>query len=533
MSQRGLAPHAASRRSSGSPAEDEEASSRQYVSRSGGSDGRGGTAGLGMPEAPGRIQHPPPKALGVHNILNPSEPRTMASESLGSLSSRRRESESMVGGHTARAYGVSRAFFPAQAGLGSHSAGGSTLTPLRRPSTSGQDVSTAAYLFSASSTPRETSSPKLPRGPVPHHEGEMRVPALASTTSPAKRPYEMESPEEPRPLTGHHPHTGRALAAMPLMATSPRMATTPHGRPHSLHAPRRFQPAVTPSRPLSVVAGGGDGPPPWSEVIRRSGMGGSMGGAEGQQAYMALPGSDTPIPVQVDYSQASKKADEKRQRNAKASTRHRRKRKMQQEDKDRQLQELKDERRQQQEEMEDVKRQRDFYRDERNRLRDIVARTATIHHHAQGPQSPSARSTGSQAERSPGQHGEMATPTQGYASDPSSVDRPMQRRRTEERPEFPAPAFGTSGGGPPPALAPLSAGAAYGAPQRPPSATSSGSVERLPPLRAMEGGPPGPVPAQEQDPRTGQWRPAQPRHYETGWATAGRRGFESQGPQWP
>lgn len=57
-----------------------------------------------------------------------------------------------------------------------------------------------------------------------------------------------------------------------------------------------------------------------------------MAGAEGQQAFMALPGCDTPIPVQVDYSQASKKADEKRQRDAKASTRHRRKKKTMQEE---------------------------------------------------------------------------------------------------------------------------------------------------------------------------------------------------------
>jgi hypothetical protein len=62
----------------------------------------------------------------------------------------------------------------------------------------------------------------------------------------------------------------------------------------------------------------------------------------------------------------------------------------------------------------------------------------------------------------------------------------------------------------------------YGAPSRPSSAASSTNSERLPPLRAMEGRPLGPAPGpgvQEQDPRTGQWVPVQPRAQETGWAT--------------
>ncbi|PHH68747.1 hypothetical protein CDD80_7277 [Ophiocordyceps camponoti-rufipedis] len=512
MSQRGVPPHPASRRSSGSPAKDEERWSRQQVSRSSGGDARGAAAGMALAEAPGRTQqHLHPRTLGVHNILNP------ASEGLGPLSPRRREGEPMLAGHTSfPLFGGARAFYPAQTGgLGSHPAGSNTLVPLGRPSTAGRD-----YPFSAPSTSRETSSPKLPRGPgssQQHSEGEMRVPALASASSPAKRPYDMDGPEEARPRSGHHQvPPGRGMGAIPPLATSPRApaAATLLGRPHSLHVPRHLPAAASPSRPLSVVpGGGGDNTTAWSEVYLRS----SIGGGEGQQAYMALPGS-TPIPVQVDFSQASKKADEKRQRNAKASTRHRRKRKMQQEDKDRQLQVLKDERQQQREDMDDVRRQRDFYREDRNRLRDLVARTPGIQHHAQGPPSPSTRSPASQPERSPGQQSDVATPTQGYASDPSSADRPVQRRRTDE---FTGAALAPLGGGTP----------AYGAPQRPASA-SAGGVDRLPPLRSMEGAPQGPGPGQEQDPRTGQWRPLQSRNFETRWATAGRRGgFEGAGSQ--
>ncbi|KAJ6446673.1 armadillo-type fold domain-containing protein [Purpureocillium lavendulum] len=242
-----------------------------------------------------------------------------------------------------------------------------------------------------------------------------------------------------------------------------------------------------------------------------------------------------PIPVQVDYSQASKKADEKRQRNAKASTRHRRKKKTMQEENMRLLQDLKDERHSMAVEVDDLKRQRDFYRDERNRLRDIVARTAGIHQHAAGPPTPPMRSIESLADRSPGSQSHMPTPTPGYTSDPSSAERPTQRRRTEDRHEYATSVYGAPVGGPhQTASSAAGAGQGYGAPPRPLSAASSASGERLPPLRAMDG--PAPVQGvggrqpQEQDPRTGQWRPVQPRQYETGWATTptARKSHEGQ-----
>jgi hypothetical protein len=249
---------------------------------------------------------------------------------------------------------------------------------------------------------------------------------------------------------------------------------------------------------------------------------------EGQQAFMALPGSDAPIPVQVDFSQASKKADEKRQRNAKASTRHRRKKKTMQEENVKRLQELQSERQQMYQHIEEVTRQRDFYRDERNRLREVVSHTPTINDHAVGPPSPpaSTRPTGFFTEESPLLQQSHAAASQGYASDTSSVERPTQRRRTEERIEYSAHSYGPPGGGQPMALPPMQ-GQGYGMPPRPHSAASTASMERLPPLRTME----GPAPPQgmvhghphEQDPRTGQWVPLQQTRYlETGWATAGR-----------
>ncbi|POR37646.1 Uncharacterized protein TPAR_02155 [Tolypocladium paradoxum] len=561
MSQRGPAPHPAPPRSSRSPSRHDAGSPRQHAQLPGSNDGRRpASTSVTSTEGGGRSQHLPPIALGVRNILNPSEPRLMASEGAATPSSRPREGEGAPTASSARSYDGPRPFFPNQMGPGSHPGTPiGSMTSLGRPPSSGRNSPATAHQFPVMNDPRKAVSPRMPRSSslsqgVPPREMDSRVQSRLPPSSPAKRPYEKEAPEEPRPVTGLHHASGMPFTAHHSVGTPPRVIAQPasrpvdapymppstvvtrdpQGRPQSLHAlPSQFHHGAAINRPMS-----GDGPPSWSEVMRRSGMGGAMGGAEGQQAFMNLPGSDAPIPVQVDYSQASKKADEKRQRNAKASTRHRRKKKTLQEENMRQLQDLKDEREQLAHEVEDLKRQRDFYRDERNRLRDIVARTPGIHQHAAGPLTPLPRSPESHEERSPGAHSHMPTPTPGYASDPSSVERPAQRRRTEDRPEYSTPA-----GGPPPVLAPAPGGQAYGAPPRPLSAASSTSGERLPPLRAMEGAPPvqshapghphaQQAHAHEQDPRTGQWRPAQPRHFETGWATAPRKQHESHAPQW-
>lgn len=542
MSQRGSAPRPASRRSSGSPVGHEEGSPRQHAPQA-----PGGNVRLPAAEGGGRSQYPPVKALGVHNILNPSEPRFVAPNGPRPFSSRPREGDaSSPVAHSPRTFPGPRSFFPTHAGQVSY--GGTSvgsLNPRGLPSSPGRDSPVTAYPFHAIYDPTKTSSPRLPQASgssqgIPSHERGLRSQSLASPSSSAKRPYDPEA-EDARQQPGSQIGPGGPLISS--LTTSPRTGAQPsarggdvsyapsHTRHQSLHAPPQFQHGAPPSRPLSAIGGPGDGPSRWPDAMRRSGVGGGVTGADGQQAFMTLPGSDTPIPVQVDYSQASKKADEKRQRNAKASTRHRRKKKTMQEDNLRQLQDLKDERQQMMEEMDDLRRQRDFYRDERNRLREIVVRTPGIHQHAGGPASPSEQGSESHAERSPGQHTQMTTPSQGYASNPSSAERPTQRRRTDDGHDFSTPVYGAPVGPPPPVLASLPAASGHGGPVRPLSAASSGSGERLPPLRAMEG-PLGPGQPQEQDPRTGQWRPAQPRQYETGWATAPRKPYDGHASQW-
>ncbi|KAF5260791.1 hypothetical protein FOXYS1_8545 [Fusarium oxysporum] len=264
---------------------------------------------------------------------------------------------------------------------------------------------------------------------------------------------------------------------------------------------------------------------PWSETLRRRGMGGSFFGVEGHQALLALPGSETPIPVHVDFSQASKKADEKRQRNAVASTRHRRKKKHAQEEDAKELQKLRCERHIMKMWIEELTQHRDFYHEDRNRLRDIVAQTPSISGHAAGPPSPTVSTTNSYADTGPlasGPSGSM-----GYGGDPVSNARPVKRRRTDDHPEYSLPPYESPANGhliaSPSGLPPMPM-PGYGGSPRPFSVTSSANGERLPPLRAMGGRPPTGSPpgssVQEQDPRTGQWVSVRPRMAETGWAAS-------------
>ncbi|SCV61180.1 uncharacterized protein FFFS_15749 [Fusarium fujikuroi] len=110
----------------------------------------------------------------------------------------------------------------------------------------------------------------------------------------------------------------------------------------------------------------------------------------------------------------------------------------------------------------------------------------------------------------------------GYGGDAVLNERPAQRRRIDDHPEYSLPLYGASASGhpivSPGGLPPMSA-QGYGAPSRQSSAAFSASGQRLPPLRAMEGRAPRPG-IQEQSPRTGQW---QPRVTETGWATKDTR----------
>jgi hypothetical protein len=403
---------------------------------------------------------------------------------------------------------------------------------------------------------------------MPPRELDTRHSQAMSIASPAKRFREDDAPEEFRarmapglqpPSLPHTPNPPSAAVSRSFSQPIPQSATGPHQIPPPTNPQREghsrtptspatlpFQQPVQSANRPSFPAAPSSGPlrggvPAWADAMqRRPSLGGSIMGAEGQQAFMALPGSDTPIPIHVDFSQASKKADEKRQRNAKASTRHRKKRKQQQEQTTKELEDLKQDRQDLEDRLQDMTAQRDHYRNERNRLREVVSRTPSVADYANGPPSPLPipRRISTYGELSPSLHSRNAgTPSHDYGSEASSGDRPIQRQRTEDRSENSMQPYGTpsgatstvhtpmhvSGSGPGPGPGPV-----YGISSRPTSAASSaGGGDRLPPLRVMEGQHPlqpqaGATHAHEQDPRTGQWVPIQPRTFETGWATGPR-----------
>ncbi|KAF4467129.1 hypothetical protein FALBO_6002 [Fusarium albosuccineum] len=544
MSQTGPTSRHASRRSSRSPVGDDQVSpSSTRYGPLGNRDLPQDLTGVPYTNGDNRIQQVPARTIGVHTILNPLEPQLLGSGG-GAVPFTARpsdpEMQASAPGSTPGSFPANRLFPAGQtASISLPGTPVGPMTPLGGTS-SERNSPTMAFPFPAMHHPRR--KPSLTQSPramsISQGQPVTREPPSLPSVSPAKRPYENESPEEVRsqfPGLHHLPGMptgppsamstpGRSLSQPAILspgAQAPPNTLTPSNAPsrlqqHSMPPQTSYPPNVQPSRPFPTAGPPSDGSSPWSETIRRHGMGGPLFGVEGQQAFMTLPGSDTPIPVQVDYSQASKKADEKRQRNAVASTRHRRKKKIMQEENTKQLQELRDERRMMEIQIEEVKQQRDFYREDRNRLRDIVAQTPSISSLAVGPQSPTFQTSSSYADSSS---------LQGYGGDPSTGERPAQRRRTDDRPEFSIPSYGSPAsvhpGASPGGLPPMQ-GPGYGAPSRPSSAASSTGGERLPPLRAMEGRPPpgpGQGQVQEQDLRTGQWVSAQPRMPETGWAT--------------
>ncbi|KAH7252412.1 hypothetical protein BKA59DRAFT_453636 [Fusarium tricinctum] len=545
MSHTGPASQHAERRSSRSPLGDNLASPSSIRHRQVGD--RDVRHNVSYSNGEERMQQVPQKSLGVHNILNPLEPRSLGLGGSGSLNPATRPSDPTMSvqttGPMSGPFSGARPFpanQPASISLPGTPQFG-TMTPLGG-SSSERNSPTTAYPFPVMNNARPKASPiHHPRAisvsHVPSRESDDRQPSLHG-----KRPFEDITSEDTRPQYHNmHPLSGMPTGPPSVMSDSGRLysqgtisspgtqaplATLPqshgpsHTQPPSVHSQTSYSPNMQAGRPFPSPGPPSDAGSPWSETLRRHGMGGSLFGVEGQQAFMTLPGSDAPIPVHMDFSQASKKADEKRQRNAVASTRHRRKKKIMQEENSKQLQELRDERRMMEIRIDELTQQRDFYREDRNRLREIVAQTPSISGHAGGPPSPTfsaSNSYGDTGSLTPGPSGSM-----GYGSDMMSSERPTQRRRTDDHPEYSLPPYGSPASGHPsasPSGLPAMPMSGYGGPSRPSSAaSSSASGERLPPLRAMEGRPPGPG-VQEQDPRTGQWVPVQPRVPETGWAT--------------
>ncbi|KAL0932045.1 uncharacterized protein CTRU02_212999 [Colletotrichum truncatum] len=468
----------------------------------------------------------PQRSLGIRGLINPSEAQTEGHQ--GELQNQRpNDPQSSPYGVPSRQYGTPGDRPYAFSGpLGSQPAtpaGHPVTTPLgHTPSESSPKGGGFPFPTMARQvlSPREARAASVSQASVRGTEPQ-QTPFLPPAAPRTKRPYPgEEGPTEPMrsapglPFSGP-PSLGPPSSTMGPMVTPPRsmsqpmIGQAPHAdRPQLPSMPRNphSRGLEYPSQPSMISPG--PNYPPQTPVDRPAWPAPGSGTAlyqslrsESAKAAMEggmmvrIGGDDDGILVPVDVHQASKQADEKRQRNAGASARFRQRKKERDQEQQANMHKLETRTRDLESRLRELAQERDFYRYERNRLREVVLRTP-LSEMANGPPSPtSSRSGGSMAETSPLTQAPMLPhqQQQGYASSESSVERPTRRRRTDSAPtpEFSIPSYGTpvpQAGNLPPMQA-----AAYGMmQQRPPSAAPGG--ERLPPLRAMEGpfGAPGP-----------------------------------------
>jgi hypothetical protein len=179
--------------------------------------------------------------------------------------------------------------------------------------------------------------------------------------------------------------------------------------------------------------------------------------------------------VPVDVHQASRLADEKRARNAGASARFRQRRKEKEREASTSIEKLQTNTRDLERRLRETEQERDFYRGERDRFRDVVFRTPEMRHLAmQTPPSPRTM-RGNTSFTNPGQLlGGPAPPPPGFGSQPppSMNDTAPRRRRINTQGDYATLPYSVS---PSSTLPPVQAASyAPGPPQ---------GIQSLPPLR--------------------------------------------------
>ncbi|OIW33482.1 hypothetical protein CONLIGDRAFT_640602 [Coniochaeta ligniaria NRRL 30616] len=425
--------------------------------------------------------------------------------------------------------------------------------------------------------------PSLPGSASSHDVSPRSGPTVLGGPAQRALPQPQSLGTAPPPPT-HSPVAARSLSQPIVGHTLPPTLTADY-----LHSSNRpalpasgstripSQPHFPRETPTSVIGG---------ETRWSTGSYGSLAGlpwgrglpvGESQHLLTITPQYGEEIVVPVDTHQGSKTQDQKRQKNAIASARFRTRKKEREH-------QLEVDNHEMGLRVRELEAERDFYRNERNRLRDIVSRTPSISEWANGPPSPVSNRdqgnfpteggpiagashsqggsdqsmTGSPARRrrgpqprSPNRIGgsyvaESSTMAgaprpQGhpYAHPPpysygppelSMAEPPARRRRIEHEPQFTTPTYGSVQ---PTTLPPPMAQATYGLnPQRHPP-TSPG-MPRLPPLRMDQ-----PSPTSEHLPQPGPAAGAPPPplpqqvQHQTPYTPAYNRSYESSWPQAP
>ncbi|KAH6850167.1 hypothetical protein B0I37DRAFT_390441 [Chaetomium sp. MPI-CAGE-AT-0009] len=352
--------------------------------------------------------------------------------------------------------------------------------PQLRNSTPGQGPATSGPTRPTSSLSRSHSHPNLGHGPPPTPAAE---------------------PSQPRNLKREH--SGRPVMSGPPFAP-PLPASQQYGASGVLGDPR-WGPGLFGSMPT-----GGTG---------------NVGMNEGQPLLTITPRHGDEIVVPIDVHQGSKQADQKRQRNAGASARFRQRKKEREKEQQEELQKLENDNRELERRNEELVRrfqaleaERDFYRNERNRLRDIVSQMPGGSEWAgREPPSPMLGAAGGpsasdgstllghqppQPPPPPPSHGHSqsqhhqapfyqsivhplahAHPRSGSYGDSSTLEPPARRRRTDSEPQLPTSSYNLMTPTTlPPITGPSPPHSTFGIPPSPHVTPPLGAA-RLPPLR--------------------------------------------------
>ncbi|KAK4178447.1 hypothetical protein QBC36DRAFT_103908 [Triangularia setosa] len=551
MSQGGTAPPPPSRPSSQSPATDTTTTTttspqhRQYLTRQDAprTQPLHNPSGATVNEGNEREWQPGNRSSGVHNILNPTGSQLAPAEgspqpTMGSTP------QYGTQGSPSRPYtviGQSGASTPRATNTQTHP----TASPAGAPSAERGSPSTAhPYSLSA----RRMLTPKSPRA-VSLSRAALRTvePQLANLPAPTPRGSSQTNDLSmligpplgaPSPYPGSHAPTrptsglSRSLSQPSLSHNHPLAHPRESGHPAALKREHSGQPVFSGSPygtpimagrvlPPSNAAGDGRwGPGPMSTLPPGGSATRSLQISEGQTLLTITPRHGEEIVVPVDVHQASKQADEKRQRNAGASARFRQRKKEREREQQQGLQKLESRNRELERKADELEKrcqelqvERDHYRNDRNRLRDIVARTAGISEWAEGPPSPSTsrvpapyptatdnRSHTPHQPPMPASHAHSQSHHHPYShaavhphqhphlhphvrpsayGEPSMLEPPLRRRRTDSEPQMPTSSFALST---PTTLPPIAGASAFGIPPSP-HITPPPGPSRLPPLR--------------------------------------------------
>lgn len=514
----------------------------------------------GMPFAPGHepSRQATPRSLGVHSILNPSDPRDQHGRVSPSVQ-RHIEGGSSPSSAGARQYGVSGSPYQTHGPLPFY--GGPAASTI--PSVTRQESPTPVRPFPPSLgparrilTPRSPRSLSLSRLVTPSTYAEPQPP-LGYPPAAHGRPG---VPQEPAsftvPVTSASYQSPRMnpLSAAPHDSAPPRSFSQP-----SLPNPPALQFPQDPSQQGATAASPHGGPPAYpsgqfgllqdrtrgytpSAVSPAEGNlstaimsalqtgGGNVRGSEVQPHLTLQTNTGEHITVPLDVHQGSRQADEKRHRNAGASARFRARKKERDKDMRDSLQRLENENRDLSRQNQELQAEREFYRNEMKRYRELVLRTPALREHAEhAPPSPRSSQTAiplaqnREASFAASYGGGPASatssppgPQQHPAPFSGDLERPARRRRTES--DFATAPYPMRPAQTPSTLPPIVTGYT-------PPTSSAPPTARLPPLRfdqstASPGGfalPQGPP----QHMQT-QFSPYVRQSHETGWATGPR-----------